>query len=749
MVRRGVLSRAGTCAAFAAAVLAGLKARGGRGSAAAAEAEAEVDCSRALQRIDGFGASSRGGFAAFERGGFDEVAMGVSYRTTEEQRRAMLSAAVRELGLSHLRVWIEPSGIELKNDNDDPNAMNWEAFNWEGDSRKPATRDKRANRRNGIAGWGEILGVAVAMGLENWIPTPGGLPGWLRHRMRDPADADRFEEYAEWAAAHLLYLKKVHGLEAPYWSMHNEADNLGWKSPGMWAAWIKATGRRLRKEGLRTKIMFPDHMNVYEAVPLAAAVMEDEEARRYVGALAYHHYRSSGDGPQPFLNMASDPRKADGGRTFDKVTGGARAMAELGRKYGVPSWQTETAYYPRCVKNLSEWAVGRGRANEVHYELISGASAVEGMVMLGLNAIDERYDFNVRRGGHYIVMTTDGTNVTSWEATKDAGAVFAHWGRFVRPGDRRVEAECADASLRVTAFVSERSRRCVVVVVNNAREAKRFLCRQRGLAWPLRHAGGVVTDRTRTLAPLAVVRTRRGGGRIEHSSELPPLSLCTLVFSEGDPGPLSPSPGALRWSSPTAPIRTADTTSEARAGHAGARDDFERADLGGNWTVVTGRVAVVNGRDAGIVSKDAPMRGLGIAVWTGRGFLADQFSEAVISPRADANALFQVFVRWTAEGGRYGFHWNPKEEGGRWEIKRDGRNERVIAAAPAPRPANGDTMRIEAAGGRLRGYHNGKLVVRGEDATLREGQPGMALNVARVRSFPCPIFDRWSGGDLE
>ena len=148
-------------------------------------------------------------------------------------------------------------------------------------------------------------------------------PARLQIRLKDPKDPDWFEEYAEWAAAHLLYLKKSYGFEAPYWSMANEPDHWGaWNTPENWIAWMKAAGARFRKEGLKTKIMFPDYMNVHASVPLVTEVLKDAEARQYIGALAYHHYRSSGDGPQPFLNIMHKPETADSGALYDKLTGG-------------------------------------------------------------------------------------------------------------------------------------------------------------------------------------------------------------------------------------------------------------------------------------------------------------------------------------------------------------------------------------------------------------------------------------------
>lgn len=504
----------------------------------AATIEICIDGSRPLQVIDGFGSSCVVGFEALARGAFDQVVpAGVAYRASPEQQRAILETGIRELGATHLRLWLWPPGIEPHDDNDDPRVLDWNAFHWKGASGQPQATNMVENRANGIHEWGEFLKIALPLGLTHWILTPGAMPDWLHRRLNDAKDTERFEEYAEWAAVHVLYLKKNFDLEAPYWSLCNEPDVFGWKSAELWLPWVKATGARFRKEGLATKIMFPDFMNVHAAMPVAKAVLEDAEARSYIGALAYHHYRSSGDGPQPFLEVVSQAETADAGALFDKLTGGARAMAELARQYHLPSWQTETAYYPRNVKSLSEWDIGRGRANEIYYELLSGAAAVQGMCLFSPDAVDSRYGARTRHEGHHILLSMDGAKLSRWEVSKDAGAVFAHYARFVRPGDRRLEVGCGEPMLRVSAFLSEKNRRCVAVVVNNSKEEKLARFQLENLAWQWRHAGGLVTDATRTLQiqPIRLVP----GEKRTCETALSPLSLTTFVWSEAGLGRLA------------------------------------------------------------------------------------------------------------------------------------------------------------------------------------------------------------------
>jgi O-glycosyl hydrolase len=493
--------------------------------------QVRIDGAKQLQQIDGFGSGAFGGFTLFDRGNCDwEFPKDVTYKTTREQREAMVTTAVRELGVTHLRMWIAPPSIEPVNDNDDPAVMAWDKFQWEGSPTVPPSEQPRFNRSYGLKEWGGVLAVGVPLGLKNWIITPGGLPDWLDHKLRDDHDPHRFDEYAEWAAAHVLYLKKTFGVEAPYWSMYNEPDNVGFKDPAFWTAWIKATGRRFRKEGLATRIMAPDYMNVYAAVPLTRSILADEEARSCIGALAYHHYRSSFDDPKPFLDITSQPATADAGKLYDRLTRGAREMAELGRRYGLPAWQTETAYYPAPLKQkkLTPWDIARGRANEIHYELLSGASAVAGMLMIWIDAIDPRYEFTVRLTGHHIVMDTDGKNVTGWAVTKDCGAIFAHYGRFVRPGDHRVAAESDNPLVRVTAFSTGSGRR-VAVLVNNTAVPAGVLLNLDTAAAKSSFAGGLLSDETHTLAAHPVRRMGEAADRFECT--LTPWSVCTIVWS--------------------------------------------------------------------------------------------------------------------------------------------------------------------------------------------------------------------------
>ena len=182
-------------------------------------------------------------------------------------------------------------------------------------------------------------------------------------------------------------------------------------------------------------------------------------------------------------------------------------------------------------------------------------------------------------------------------------------------------------------------------------------------------------------------------------------------------------------------------------------DDFERAALGGNWTIFNGDVAIINNSDIGVRTRTTTLLGLGIAAWSGTTFAADQFSEAVISLDVNPSADLQVFVRRRqSDGLRYGFFWQAGTSGGEWALKLDGGMPGIVlVTVPTAKPLPGDTIRIEVQGNSLRGFHNGQQVISTMDSMLTEsGQPGMALNIARVpdSALPTPMFESWRGGSL-
>jgi len=181
-------------------------------------------------------------------------------------------------------------------------------------------------------------------------------------------------------------------------------------------------------------------------------------------------------------------------------------------------------------------------------------------------------------------------------------------------------------------------------------------------------------------------------------------------------------------------------------------DTFERQTLGPNWQIWSGTANIVNGSDLGI--QEVPIRVVNGLSWVGSTFQADQFSEVQLSNELDPLMFIQVFVRRSpATGQRYGFHWQSGGDcDGGWVLKLDGGSGAPIlscALDPTP-PQPGDTLRIEAAGSIIQGFHNNIPVVSAIDTTLLSGTPGIIINPNRspVTTYPTSVISQWTGGSL-
>ncbi len=249
------------------------------------KAQVTIDSSVTYQVMDGFGSSSRV---------WDDLHLSNTRRTVipRTAQQKILSLLYKDLGLTRVRPILD-AGIELANDNSNPFTFDSTKFNFEWERNDAHV---------------EFVKQAILYGLQVYFPTPIFLEKWMTES--NP------EEYVEWALAILLRWREA-GMEVPFYSIVNEPS---YRRGGIWSAtWltrvVKSLGRRIRAEALRTMLVIPDDLNPTEAYKRAAPVLEDPEARKYVGALAYHLY---------------------GARARD-----LRRMRDLSLRYGIPLWMSE------------------------------------------------------------------------------------------------------------------------------------------------------------------------------------------------------------------------------------------------------------------------------------------------------------------------------------------------------------------------------------------------------------------------
>lgn len=391
------------------------------------------------QTMAGFGASSRV---------WDDphVSNAASSSVPAAAQEKILTLLFADLGLTRMRPVLD-GGVEPINDNTDPLTFDGEKFHFEW---------KRTDAHI------SLVEQAIPKGLNMFFASPLKLESWMTE--------DNPEEYVEWALAILLRWRD-RGLELPYFSVVNEP---GFEYSGIWSAeWmrtvVKRLGARMRAEGLRTMLVIPDDLNPGEAYKRASVVLRDPEARRYVGALAYHLY---------------DAEESD-----------LAHMRNLAAEYGIPIWMTEFS-----VPNDTNFS-GAIEWIKIIHKLVA---------TYNVSAVDYMWGFFGSWEKNHTILSIeflDGQYVRH-----HVGPLYyltGQFSKFVRPGHIRVETHSSSQDLLVTAYKS--GSQLVIVAINAGHEDRRV--------------DVTVTDATAPLRFSAIRTTAR-----EFWNELEPIATDTSTF---------------------------------------------------------------------------------------------------------------------------------------------------------------------------------------------------------------------------
>jgi O-glycosyl hydrolase len=417
-----------------------------------ASGQVKIEIDKTYQVMQGFGSSSRV---------WDDPHVSNAPRTTipAAARAEILTRLYKDLGLTRVRPVFDGE-IEPVNDNDDPMVFDWSKFNFEW-KRNDAHVD--------------FVKEARPYGVEVYFPSPVVLEKWMTEHNPD--------EYVEWALAILLRWRQL-GQELPFFSVINEP---GYKRSGIWSArWMRAVvkglGARMRAAGLKTMLVVPDDVNPTEAYRRAREILEDADARPYVGALAYHLYGAS---------------NAD-----------LRAMQTLAATYGLPVWMTEFG-----DPHYADYAGALKWATTVH-TLISE---------YGVSAVDYMWGFfGDHDPGWALIAVTFRHGEYKGYALTPAYYVTGHFSRFVRPGHVRVGARSEDPGVLVSGYRGGSD--LVIVVINPGQDQKQVSLRFSGGPVP-DSLSPVVTSRTERWKAMPPVPVQEGGFNVV----LPPQSITTLI----------------------------------------------------------------------------------------------------------------------------------------------------------------------------------------------------------------------------
>ncbi len=192
--------------------------------------------------------------------------------------------AVNDLGLTRLRLEI-PGGNraddrrwEWYNDDGNPENINWTAFNTASFDNHVA--DAVTPFKQLVEARGEQFDIYVSPSYFNGGST-GEAPAWLLH---SPG------EYAEHALALLTRLKNIHGIDADWYCILNEAGNNNPFTSAVVGRMIETLGPKLAALGFKTKIQFPECVNANTSWNYIQALQSNDKIWPYIGMLSYHLY---------------------------------------------------------------------------------------------------------------------------------------------------------------------------------------------------------------------------------------------------------------------------------------------------------------------------------------------------------------------------------------------------------------------------------------------------------------------------
>lgn len=194
-----------------------------------------------------------------------------------------------------------------------------------------------------------VHGMLVYWQTPNWLKVPG----------TDKSMAEsNFPAYAEVIAQYILKVKNDLGIEIE-WVHVDEPGGMGISlNSSTYASLIKIAGAKFAQLGLKTKWTPAGCAQPKYAFPLLPDILQDAEARQYIGAISYNSWWS--------LNQAD----------FD-------AIYILKQQYNIPVWVPGAGYnagvftYPDPTATYSSYNFAVQQAENIHLVLgHSGASVM-------------------------------------------------------------------------------------------------------------------------------------------------------------------------------------------------------------------------------------------------------------------------------------------------------------------------------------------------------------------------------------
>ncbi len=337
---------------------------------------------------------------------------------------------VEDLGATIIRDEL-PTSFEIENDNADPNVTDLNAYNLT--RAIPGHHVPFADRVPHLKAMREA-------GVQTFITSVWSAPPWMKWNNRidngtkensapaynlTPTNTSNqlktanYEEFAELCVAYCLIFKREIGIDLYGLSIQNEPRFSQSYQSSLYNGealrdLLIVVGRRFKKEGLTTKLFIPEDVGWFDGVKgMTLPILNDPEARSYVGMVATHGYALDGVLPA----------------STDATTW--QTMYDWGKPYDLPLWMTETSGY----KNNYTGAIDLAKA--IYTALRFGNVSAWVFWTLSEEQVTD-----------YSLLSSSGTKSKRYYISKQ-------YYRYVRPGAVRVEAATADADLLPLAFVKD------------------------------------------------------------------------------------------------------------------------------------------------------------------------------------------------------------------------------------------------------------------------------------------------------
>ncbi len=213
-----------------------------------------------------------------------------------------IESPVTQYTLSHLRIaWARTemslNDWEPANDNDSPDATNWEYL---------ASQDQAGSKLRAellLARQLQDMGIPYVSSvwwLPEWLYAEPGKPPNTHHRRGHP---DKWPELLECIRSYLLYARRQYGVEPDLFSFNEP--NLGvmvFFSAQEHCEAIKRIGAQLERLGLKTRMLLADATGPRGTHTYAQVAAADPEAMQYVGAVGFHSW--GGASPEQYAAWA-------------------------------------------------------------------------------------------------------------------------------------------------------------------------------------------------------------------------------------------------------------------------------------------------------------------------------------------------------------------------------------------------------------------------------------------------------------